>query len=71
MLMKTKSLRTLGLALMVTLTPLLSTGLFAQADKVKERAKDLKKKVEGTQPVKTNAPAMRTNAPPRSPKAPK
>ena len=64
MLMKTKSLRLLGLALVVTLTPLLSSGLFAQADKVKERAKDLKKKVEGTQSVKTNAL-------PRSPNAPK
>lgn len=36
--------------------------LHAQAEKVKSRAKDLKKKVEGTAPA-TNAPPAKPNPP--------
>lgn len=54
----------LALAMILTVAALsVVPALHAQAEKVKSRAKDLKKKVEGTAPA--------TNAPPAKPQAPK
>ena len=53
----------LALAMVLTIAALgVVPALHAQAEKVKSRAKDLKKKVEGTAPA-TNAPAAKPNPP--------
>ena len=66
MLRSMKSIRLLLAGLLVVAALGVASSVQAQAEKVKSRAKDLKKKVEGTAPA-TNTPPAKP-AQPASPK---
>ncbi len=63
--MKTKLVRGAFAALLLAVTPVFIAPAFGQSEKIKQKAKDLKKEVEGGQ-AKTNKPP----APPPPPLPP-